>query len=174
MAAQSNSATVLEPSDEAFARALTHALLCLNLSLKREQVDAVKKLARKKDVFIWFPTGFGKSICYQLLPFVFNSLLCKTNAPLVEQSVVLVVSPLIFLMVDQVNSLRRRSVSAAILSSNKGIDQSLKADVSAGRYRLLYTTPEAIVGWTKVMLASPLCTTLVAITIDEAHCVYKW
>ena len=73
-------------------------------------------------------------------------------------------------MMDQVNSLRSRSVSAAILSSLKATE----IDVSASRYRLLYTTPEAIVGWTKVMLASPLCTTLVAITIDEAHCVYKW
>ena len=44
---------------------------------------------------MWFPTGYGKSICYQLLPFVFDVKLGRTNAPLVDRSVVLVTSPLV-------------------------------------------------------------------------------
>jgi len=40
---------------------------------------------------VWFPTGYGKSICYQLLPFVFDVKLGRTNAPLVDRSVVLVI-----------------------------------------------------------------------------------
>jgi len=44
---------------------------------------------------VWFPTGYGKSICYQLLPFVFDVMLGRTNAPLIDRSVVLVVSPLV-------------------------------------------------------------------------------
>lgn len=61
-----------------------------------------------------------------------------------------------------------------------GIDRSLVAtemDVSAGKYRLLYAAPEAVVGdhtWTRMLVAPPLSSSLVAITVDEAHCVYKW
>jgi len=81
-----------------FDRALAYALSCVKqevLSLKDQQVEAVKLLSEGKDVFVWFPTGYGKSICYQLLPFVFDVKLGRTNAPLVDRSVVLVISPLV-------------------------------------------------------------------------------
>ena len=64
------------------------------ISLKDQQVEAVKLLSEGKDVFVWFPTGYG-SICYQLLPFVFDVKLGRTNAPLVDRSVVLVLFPLV-------------------------------------------------------------------------------
>jgi len=81
-----------------FNRALAYALSCVKqevLSLKDQQVEAVKLLSEGKDVFEWFPTGYGKSICYQLLPFVFDVKLGRTNAPLVDRSVVFVISPLV-------------------------------------------------------------------------------
>ena len=56
-------------------------------------MEAVKLLSEGKDISVWFPTGYGKSICYQLLPFVFDVQLGRTNAPLVDRSVVLVISP---------------------------------------------------------------------------------
>ena len=65
------------------------------LSLKDQQVEAIKLLSEGKDVFVWFPTGYGKSVCYQLLPFVFDVKLGRTNAPLVDRSVILVISPLV-------------------------------------------------------------------------------
>ena len=81
-----------------FDRALAYALSCVKqevLSLKDHQVEAVKLLSEGKDVFVWFPTGYGKSICYQLLPFVFDVKLGRTNASLIDRSVVLVISPLV-------------------------------------------------------------------------------
>ena len=148
-----------------FDRAIAYALLCLKqegLLLKDKQSMAVKLLSDGKDVFVWFPTGYGKSICYQLLPFVFDYKLGKTDAPLVERSVVLILSPLVSLMVDQVRSLRSQGVSAAILnSSNKGLDQSLVASdtgICQGKYRLLYAAPEAVVEdhkWRMLLLAPP-------------------
>ena len=65
------------------------------LSLKDQQVEAVKLLSEGEDVFVWFPTDYGKSICYQLLPFIFDVKLGRTNTPLVYRSVVLVISPLV-------------------------------------------------------------------------------
>ena len=49
------------------------------LGLKDQQVEAVKLLSEGEDVFVWFPTDYGKSICYQLLPFVFDIKLGRTN-----------------------------------------------------------------------------------------------
>ena len=59
------------------------------------KVEAVTHLSEGKNVFVWFPTGYGNSICYQLLPFVFDIKLGRTNAPLVDRCVVLVIFPLV-------------------------------------------------------------------------------
>ena len=71
-----------------FDRALAYALSYVKqegLSLKDQQVEAVKRLSEGKDVFVWFPTGYGKSICYQLLPFVVDVKMGRTNAPLIDR-----------------------------------------------------------------------------------------
>jgi len=57
-------------------------------------VEAVKHLSEGKDVFVWFPTGYGKSICYQLLPFVFDVKLGRTNAPSLTEVSFLLFFPL--------------------------------------------------------------------------------
>ena len=91
-------ALVMASSSFDFDRALAYALSCVKqegLSLKDQQVEAVKLLSEGKDVFVWFPTGYGKCICYQLLPFVFDVKVGRTNASLIDRSVVLVISPLV-------------------------------------------------------------------------------
>ena len=78
-----------------------------------------------------------------------------------EHSIVVVVSPLVSLMVDQVTSLRLRGVSAAIMSGHKGVDKVLLAtvrDVGAGKFSLLFCAPEDIIG-----------ERVVAVATDEAH-----
>jgi superfamily II DNA helicase RecQ len=86
-------------------------------------------------------------------------------------------------MTDQVRSLKARQVSAAIMSSSFGekIEQSLVAkhhDLAVpGKFSLLFAAPEALIGvqgWREIMLSPPLCDQLVAIAVDEAHCVSKW
>ena len=162
---------------------LFYSLSCLKkegLKLKKEQVEAISLVSSGKDVFLWLPTGFGKSICYQSLPFVFDHKLGKTSAPPDQRSIVLVVSPLVSLMVDQVTYLQSAGVGAAILSGNKGVDKSLLAtegDVIAGKFCLLISAPEAVVssdGWRELLLQEPLSRQIVAVTVHEAHCVYKW
>ena len=127
------------------------------------------------------PTGYGKS-CYQVLPYLFDSKLGRVDASPVDQCVVLVISPLISLMVDQVAALQLQGVGAAILSGNAGVDKKLLAtvtDIQAGRFKLLFSSPEAVTGpskWKDLMLTSPLGHQIVALVVDEAHCVYvyKW
>ena len=100
-------------------RSISYALekiACSSIVLKAEQAPCIKYIYEGKDVFLWLPTGFGKSLCYEVLPFVFDDKLGKDN------SVAIIVSPLISLMVDQVQSLRRRSIRAAIMSSGSKVD----------------------------------------------------
>ena len=80
-----------------FDRALAYALSCMKqegLCPKDQQVEAVKRLSQGKDVFVWFPTGYGKSICYQLLPFVFDIKLGRTNLPSLTEVSFLLFLPL--------------------------------------------------------------------------------
>ena len=69
--------------------------------LKPEQPQAVRHIYKGRDVFLWLPTLFCKSICHEVLPFLLNCKLVKS-----ESSIVIIVSPLVSLMVDQVASLR--------------------------------------------------------------------
>ena len=92
---------------------------------------------------MWLPTGFGKSICYQTLPFVFDKMSRKCAA---GGGVVVVVSPFISLMEDQVASLRKRGVSAAIVTSGGGVSNEFCAiDDDLGKYTHLFCAPEALI-----------------------------
>ena len=166
-----------------FAACVSYALSCLkkkDLVLKPEQLAALEFIFQGKDVFVWFPTGFGKSVCYQALPFMFDHKLGRST---INRSVVLVVSPLVSLMVDQVNSLRAIGIGAAIMGIGQAGGQLAREllvaerDVEEGKLSLLFGSPEAIIGserWRQLLLGDSLCQRIVAVAVDEAHCVYKW
>ena len=119
----------------AFENALSYALQVLKKSdlhvrLKPEQRQIIWHIYHGKDVFSWLPTRFGKSICYQVLPFMHDFCISQTQAinESMPSQLVMVVSPLISLMVDQVLSLRCRNVRAAILTtSDSSVDPELVA-----------------------------------------------
>lgn len=152
-----------------------------DMTLKPEQVAAILAVSQGKDVFVWLPTGFGKSMCYEALPFVMDCKLGRVNRELGEYSaccsVVLVISPLISLMVDQVLSLRRRGVDASIITCGGGVKQELLAtEHDLGKCSLLFCAPEALVGsrWREAIERPVISDRIVAVIVDEAHCVSKW
>ena len=105
---------------------MAYSLSCVHLqsfTLEVKQEEALFHLYSGRDVFAWFPTGYGKSICYQL---TFDFKLKRTTAPQAKRSSVLVISPLVSLMVDQVSGLQKRGVNAAILSGNTTIHKRAK------------------------------------------------
>lgn len=132
--------------------------------LKEEQRLALKDFIAKKDVFALLPTGFGKSLIYQLAPLVAKAM------GLSETPVVVVVSPLIALMEDQVQEAVNLGISAAQLGP-----ENEKA-IKNGRYQLLFGSPEAwMSGKWQDMLATELYkTNLLGIVVDEVHLTYKW
>ncbi len=126
--------------------------------LQREAIDA--NLARRDSVVV-LPTGGGKSLCYQL-------------PPLLHDELTVVVSPLISLMKDQVDSLKVAGYPAAALHS--GIDAkesaAIEASLRAGELRLLFVAPERLL--TARFLSTLAKVDLRTIAIDEAHCISAW
>ena len=95
----------------AFEDAIAFSLKQLGLphvSLKEEQSSAIRAIYDGRDVFVCLPTGFGKSLCYHTLPFVIDHKLSLAGQEGARSSAVIVVSPLIALMEDQVSGLRKR------------------------------------------------------------------
>lgn len=71
----------------------------LGLELKKEQMDVIVKYVLGKDVFAVLPTGYGKTLCYQSLPYIFNQVFFGGKD---HCSIIIVISPLIAIMKDQV------------------------------------------------------------------------
>ena len=125
-----------------FENALAHALRCL------ESSDLILKPQPQGwcgRVFVLLPTGFGKSIIYEILPFLFDYKLGRLNTRI--RSLVVVVSPLLSLMADQMSCLRHRGARAAMLSSRcASIDKSILATESdMCTYSFLFASPEALI-----------------------------
>ena len=129
--------------------------------LQREAMDAV---LAGRDSLVVLPTGAGKSLCFQ--------------APAVIQpGLALIVSPLISLMKDQVDTLVGNGVEAALYNSSlTGEEKStVVAGLRKGRYRLLYVSPERLVGEGSDAFLSLLSSCHVGfIAVDEAHCISQW
>ena len=129
--------------------------------LQREAMEAV---LAGRDSLVVLPTGGGKSLCFQ--------------APaVVRPGLAVVVSPLISLMKDQVDTLVGNGVPVALYNSSlTGLEKATVAEgLRAGRYRLLYVSPERLVGeGSDSFLALLAACGVTFIAVDEAHCISQW
>ena len=84
---------------------------------------SVEAIYDGKDVFMWLPTGFGKSLCFQVLPFMMDHKLSFVDT---EQSCsVLIICPLLALMMDQAQNLRRKGVKSSVITSGNSFLKEL-------------------------------------------------
>ncbi len=129
------------------------------------QRPVIEAVLKNQDALVIMPTGGGKSLCYQL-------------PALLKLGVMVVVSPLIALMQDQVDSLTDNGVAATCLNSS--LDYSAirqrEADLLAGKIKLLYVSPERLMSPGFFGLLEQLIKTVgvSGFAIDEAHCVSEW
>ena len=130
-------------------------------SFRQGQWDVVNAVLCRRDVMAILPTGTGKSVCYQI-------------PGLMDSRPVLVVSPLIALMRDQVDGLRARGIAAVALNSSlrPSQRQALWQQARDGAYRFVYVSPELLQTSRFSDLASNIDFAFVA--VDEAHCIAEW
>ena len=141
-------------------------------SIKRKQRTAIEAfVADGKDVFVSLPTGYGKSLCYTLLPWVFDELLRKENS-----SIVLCISPLTSLMINQREKFTANGLTAEFVGGVQD-DPGVLEKIRRGCYQLVYISPESLLGdncWREMLRNEVYQTRMVAFCVDEAHCVKKW
>jgi ATP-dependent DNA helicase RecQ len=125
------------------------------------QEEIITEVLGARDVFALLPTGGGKSLCFQL-------------PALVRPGLTVVVSPLIALMKDQVDSLTANGVAATFLNSSLTTDQARVRfrELHEGKFRLLYVAPERLMMPEFLETLKSWNVTLFA--IDEAHCISEW
>jgi ATP-dependent DNA helicase RecQ len=125
------------------------------------QREVIEQVLDGRDVLCVMPTGGGKSLCYQL-------------PALLLPGVALVISPLIALMKDQVDVLNDRGISATLINStlDPAEQRARMTEVEAGRYRLVYVSPERFRSPRFLAMMARLRPSLLA--VDEAHCISEW
>jgi ATP-dependent DNA helicase RecQ len=128
---------------------------------RKGQDNVIKSILEQHDTFAIMPTGAGKSLCYQV-------------PALLLEGVTLVISPLISLMKDQVDTLTNMGVPATYINSSLSSAETEQRiyQVNQGKYKLLYVAPERLELASFAALLSSLQVSLVA--VDEAHCVSQW
>ncbi|PGX57527.1 DNA helicase RecQ [Bacillus anthracis] len=130
-------------------------------SFRRGQDETIKNILDGKDTVCIMPTGGGKSICYQIPALVF-------------EGTTLVISPLISLMKDQVDTLVQNGISATYINSSISIAEANQRIQLAkqGHYKLLYVAPERLDSMEFVDQLIDMKIPMIA--IDEAHCISQW
>ena len=124
------------------------------------QEEIILHTVKGGDSLVLMPTGGGKSLCFQM-------------AALMMKGMAIVVSPLISLMKDQVGSLQANGIVAEALNSSndEGLNRDIISRCIAGQVKLLYISPERLVGGVMQILQK---TNVSLIAIDEAHCISSW
>ncbi|XP_070547945.1 uncharacterized protein [Ptychodera flava] len=170
-----------------FQDALQKSIHCFSPSLKlrEKQVEALKSIYDGRDAMVVLPTGYGKSVIYQLLPYLLS---CKQFGHCDTLRTVLVISPLNALILEQVQKLRAIGMKAASLdvktkacsedSSEVELEETddLKL-IETGDIHVLFAHPEAIVSnkdGRSLLISRKYRENLVAVAVDEAHCCIDW
>lgn len=130
-------------------------------SFRPPQEAIIEAVLAGHDAFVLMPTGGGKSICYQV-------------PALMKEGTSVVVSPLISLMQDQVQSLKANGVAAELLNSSLTASEAVHVvrRLRAGETKILYVAPERAMAGQFIEILGDLNLSLIA--IDEAHCVSQW
>ncbi len=130
-------------------------------SFRMGQERAIQKVLNGEDTLCVMPTGGGKSICYQIPAVVF-------------EGTTIVISPLISLMKDQVDSLLQLGIPTAFINSSlTELEMRERIEkAKSGEYKLLYMAPERLESYDFMALLKELNIPLIA--VDEAHCISQW
>jgi hypothetical protein len=153
--------------------ALTQTFGYKAFQLKQKQV--ISRIMGGHSATVVFPTGGGKSLCYQIPALVFSEVDAGSRGQ-GESGITLVVSPLIALMKDQVDALIRREVKAATFDSSKSREEYLHTCemLRNGELKILYCAPERLNNEGFVEQMKYVRGGIRLLAVDEAHCISEW
>src|SRR5450755_584684 len=159
--------TASESTTTAGGEILSRALARFGHSeLRPGQADVIADIFSGTPVIGVMPTGAGKSLCFQLPAVVLGD----------RGGVTLVVSPLIALMKDQVDTLKMRGISAVALTSQANAEEQreILEGIRAGAYTLVYVAPERFRSPRFIEALHSVAANIALVAIDEAHCISEW
>ena len=144
--------------------------------IKHHQLEAINHIVNGKDMLCILPTGYGKSLIYQILPKLFLKL--NNNADAVSSAVftsithptVLVISPFLSLITNQVNEAN----SCGLNLRASALDSKLYTEIAAGTFNIIFGTPESWLQskrWRNMLSNKFFSSNLIAIVVDEVHLV---
>ena len=154
-------------SSEELEKAIAKVECNMSIQLKSKQREAIETFVRGSDMFVSLPTGFGKSLCFVLLPLIYDTLHQKSNT-----SIVVCVS----LMMEQSAKYSVQEITSAFVGELQDDLDTLK-NVKTGNVQLLYISPESLLRnpqWRDMLLCSVYQDNLVAFVVAEAHCIAQW
>ena len=130
-------------------------------SFRKGQKDIIDQIIKGEDVLAIMPTGGGKSICYQI-------------PALIHEGITIVISPLISLMKDQVDTLKDMGIKGALINSTLSAAEENEVinNLKNGEIKILYIAPERLESFEFLNLISNC--NISQIAVDEAHCISQW
>ena len=162
-------------SYEAFENAFDLLKTAFSISdFYEDQKDLIKAFLNGNNIHFSAPTGYGKSIIFQSLPWMYDMV----NEQVVGTSTLMVISPLISLMEDQVRFLQDHiGISAIALHDQSERLENKIRDVEDGIYSLVFASPECMLEnniWRKVLSSESFRDHCIGVVYDEAHVVAQW
>ncbi|RCI16538.1 hypothetical protein L249_1907 [Ophiocordyceps polyrhachis-furcata BCC 54312] len=163
----------------------SHAAVALSIltekfghaSFNHQQEAAIASVLAGKNTLVIFPTGAGKSLCYQIPAIAFEEL-DKLHGPRTsgQSGISIVVSPLIALMKDQVDALQKRGIPVDCMNSTKTYEkeQLTRLAMQKGQIRLLYCAPERLSNESFIENIKTVPGGVRLVAVDEAHCISEW
>ncbi|MDF2949933.1 MAG: ATP-dependent helicase RecQ, partial [Sedimentibacter sp.] len=130
-------------------------------SFRKGQSEIIENIMSHRDVLAIMPTGGGKSLCYQI-------------PSMLMEGTTIVISPLISLMKDQVDTLQQMGVPSAFINSSLSMSElrQIIYEANQNKYKLLYVAPERLESENFIELLRNIKISMIA--VDEAHCVSQW
>ena len=164
------------PSMEVFRQCVQTICPMFRVSpLHESQIQALYSFINGEDVFVNLPTGYGKSLIFQMAPLVHGWMHENVSTCWKKDPIILIISPLLELMQDQVRKLTSLNFKAAFVGAEQ--EPAVLRGIEEGEFTFVFISPESTLAserWRKVLESDVYQRNLIGIAVDEVHCVIEW
>ena len=165
------------PSWDVFCQCVRSVCPIFDISMLHDrQLEALHSFVSGEDVFVNLPTGYGKSLIFQMAPLV-HVWMNENISPVwwKKDPIILIVCPLLALMQDQVKKLTSLGLKAAYVGAEQ--EPAVLQDVEEGKFMFVFVSPESALAterWRNALESDTYQTNLIGVAVDEVHCVTEW